>query len=152
MSSIISTLNSSASGRTSTLVAHSRRALVVIIDGIRRRHSVKAVVRTLPIEQSEVATVAFAGLPPDAYPDKPALSRVDQAIKRMIKRHPEIFRVIESGSEPPPDAESQITDTEWEIAARIQQLLRKAWEAPDGRARDWFIFKARDSYHFQTTF
>ncbi len=83
-------------------------------------------------------------------PDPNVIKRVDAGIKRLMAHYPEIFSAVSEATSPPPDAESQITTRQWRLAAEIQNYLRRAWDASDLRVRQWFIFKARETYHKET--
>jgi len=78
---------------------------------------------------------------------KDYISRTDADIMRLIRRYPELFSGLPSAEPPPQEAESKVPSSHWEIIARVQQFLRLAWDAPDLRHRDWYIFKARERFH-----
>lgn len=82
---------------------------------------------------------------PSAAKSKDVISRIDAGVSRLIKRHPEIFGAFVS--DPPPDAESHIRSEDWVLVAHVQRFLRLAWDSPDARHRDWYLFKARDHYN-----
>jgi hypothetical protein len=81
-----------------------------------------------------------------------AIARADAEIGRLIKRHPGVFSDLPPAEQPPPAAESVIPASHWQIIARVQNFLKLAWDAPDLRAREWYIFKARDEWNQRTAF
>jgi hypothetical protein len=89
------------------------------------------------------------------YPDqftettKTQVRRADAAIARLVQRYPEFFAGLPEAT-PPAGSESKIPSEWWEVVGRTQDWLRLAWDAPDLRAREWFIFEARREYHYQT--
>lgn len=114
--------------------------------GSRHQH---AKVRELLTDWVNIPTDYFEGAKVGSKPDAVVIRRIDAAIKRLRAHYPEIFTIRPLGPRPP-DAESEITSNQWRLAAQVQDYLRRAWEASDLRSREWFIFKARDYYHFQT--
>jgi hypothetical protein len=58
--------------------------------------------------------------------------RFAQDQKRLLRRYPEIFRF-------------SALDTRNMILS-VRSHLRAAWDAPDSRVRDWYIFKVRQIY------
>ncbi len=111
----------------------------------------RARVRDLLADWANVPANYFEGISQNTRPEPAVIRRVDSAIKRLMAHYPEIFSVVGvPEGHRPPDAESEITTQQWELAAEIQAYLRRAWEASDLRSREWFIFKARDKYHWQT--
>jgi hypothetical protein len=96
--------------------------------------------------------VEEAGVPRFTETEKAALAQIDAAIARLMKRYPEVFSSFPSVPPPPADAQSSIATSHWEIVAPIQRFLRLAWDAPGVREREWYIFKARDKYHFSTAY
>jgi hypothetical protein len=87
---------------------------------------------------------------PSVAKSKDVISRIDAAVSRLIKRHPEIFGLFVS--DPPADSESLIRGEDWALVAHVQRFLRLAWDSPDSRHRDWYLFKARDHYHHNRVF
>lgn len=61
------------------------------------------------------------------------LSRLRDAKRSLLHHYPEIF----DGLDP------ETTD---DMILSVQNHLRAAWDSPDARSRDWFIFKARLNY------
>jgi hypothetical protein len=83
----------------------------------------------------------------DKMGSKEHRAKIDDGIARLIQRYPDIFG--EFISDPPPNAPSRIRFDDWYLVAHVQRFLRLAWDAPDARHREWYIFKARD--HFQSS-
>jgi hypothetical protein len=81
-----------------------------------------------------------------------SITRTDAEITRLMKRHPDVFSDLPTAEPPPPAAGSVIPSSHWQIVARVQNFLKLAWDASDLRAREWYIFKARDEWHQLTTF
>jgi hypothetical protein len=81
-----------------------------------------------------------------------SITRADAEISRLIKRHPEVFSALPSVEPPPASSESMIPSSHWQIVARVQNFLKLAWDTPDLRAREWYIFKARDEWQKLTAF
>jgi hypothetical protein len=79
------------------------------------------------------------------------IARTDDAITRLIKLHPEVFSALPSAEPPPPAAGFVIPSSHWQVVSRVQNFLKLAWDAPDLRAREWYIFKARDEWNQDTT-
>jgi hypothetical protein len=116
----------------------------------RRRYS-PAVARKLLADWANIPADYFEGIGFDSSPDPGGIRRVDSAIKRLMTHYPEVFSsVADSGAPQLANAESEITTAQWRLAAEVQRYIRHAWEASDLRTREWFIFKARDKYHWQT--
>jgi hypothetical protein len=69
-------------------------------------------------------------------------TETDAAIARLVRHHPEVFSALPEGQ----------SAAHWDIVARVQNFLRLAWDAPDLRSREWYIFKARMEWHQLTTF
>lgn len=74
---------------------------------------------------------------PDPHVDQ---AQADAAIRRLVELYPQVFRATLS----------DIPYFQHGTVLEVQGYLRKAWEAPDARQRDWYIFKVRDSYRFST--
>lgn len=98
--------------------------------------------------QTEYIDQAFSS--PEDEASQQNISRIDEGVGRLIKRHPEVFGAFVS--EPPPDAQSDIRTEDWMLVAHVQRFLRLAWDAADARHREWYIFKARDHYRHDRVF
>lgn len=70
----------------------------------------------------------------------PQSVHADAAIARLIGRYPQVF----------PEPAQDRPHHHWETVLYVRGYLRKAWDAPDSRHRDWYIFKVRDTYRFST--
>jgi hypothetical protein len=79
---------------------------------------------------------------------EPQISQADAGITRLVHRYPAFLPL--PPADPPTGAESQISSRWWDLVARTQVWIRLAWDAPSLRAREWFIFKARDEHYQQT--
>ena len=80
--------------------------------------------------RAEEILTAWVNLPDDLFRDQRPLAR-------LTSRYPEIFR--------DPVGE-QVAGSDFRWIAGIREHLRAAWDAPDQRARQWYIFKVRDLY------
>ena len=79
----------------------------------------------------------FANAPTSLAPEQ--LGLVDSSVKRLLIKYPEFFESLQFKSV-----------QGWLLVAQVQDSLRAAWDAPDLRRREWFIFQARRSYHWST--
>lgn len=82
--------------------------------------------------------------------DTTAIKKTDDAIIRLIKHWPEVFRRLPPAPPRPPAAETLIASEHWDVIAGVQHFLRLAWNAPDMRAREWFLFLCRYTWRKQT--
>ncbi len=78
------------------------------------------------------------------------VERADAAIKRLIRRSPEVFSSLPVAPPLPADRDSDVPDEHFRVVREVQGFLRLAWEASDFRKREWYIFQARDKYHYFT--
>ena len=91
----------------------------------------------ISVGQMENLLEDFANAPTSLAPDQKGLT--DESIKRLIIKYPEFFESLQFKSV-----------QGWLLVAQVQDSLRAAWDAPDLRRQERFIFQARRSYHWST--
>jgi hypothetical protein len=85
--------------------------------------------------------------PDEAYtPAMGALiERSAREIKRLVMRYPDFFDSLKPRSQS--DGPRSQNAPYWELVFRVQVFLRLAWDSPDKRQREWYIYRARHEYY-----
>ncbi len=87
---------------------------------------------------AEVLLLDWANLPAWGYPTVGAGKRLrDDSVKRMLTHHSEIFAFLSD------EKEVELLLTE------VRNWLKRAWDAPDVRHRDWYLFITRYQYQLR---
>jgi hypothetical protein len=79
-------------------------------------------------------------------------SKFRDASARVVQRYPEVFSSLPYPIILPPHPTKKIHPVNWRILAKIREILVRAWDAPNQREREWYIFQARLEHHFFTVY
>jgi hypothetical protein len=85
----------------------------------------------LPEETADGTLIAWVNLPEAGLVE-------ESEIQHFIRHHPEIFE--------DPVWRLELSDDQKTLVYAIRQHLRAAWDAPDRRTGEWYIFVLRDLY------